>query len=99
MKVIKVGIDGLGGSGGCVYRILMEREGVEVAAINDVADPKALAYLLKFDTVMGRLDADVHLEGEVLQVGAWRTRMLNVKEPPKLPCKPLPSPAPVHSTG
>ena len=72
---------------------------MEVTAINDIADPKALAYLLKFDTVMGKLEEDVKLEGDILRVGRQETKMLNVKEPSKLPWGALGVDVVIESTG
>jgi glyceraldehyde 3-phosphate dehydrogenase len=97
--MIRVGINGFGRIGRCVYRVLQKRDDMEVAAINDVAEPKALAYLLKFDTVMGKLEEDVKLEGDVLRVGRQKTKMLNVKEPAKLPWGQLAVDVVVESTG
>jgi glyceraldehyde 3-phosphate dehydrogenase len=97
---IKVGINGFGRIGRCVYRILQKRNvDIEVTAINDVADPKALGYLLKFDTVMGKLEEEVRLEGDTLHVGKFRTKMLNVKEPAKLPWGKLGVDVVIESTG
>ncbi|MCW8141882.1 MAG: type I glyceraldehyde-3-phosphate dehydrogenase, partial [Planctomycetota bacterium] len=87
--MIKLGINGFGRIGRCVYRIARQRPDMQVVAVNDVADPKALAYLLKYDTVQGRLDAEVRLEGDVLRVGDERTRMLSVDKPEALPWKEL----------
>ena len=51
---IRVAINGFGRIGRLVFRVLQEREGYEVVAINDLADAGALAHLLKYDTVQGR---------------------------------------------
>ncbi len=56
---IRVGINGFGRIGRSVFRILAERPDVEVAVINDLFDNDHLAYLLKYDTVMGVFDKDV----------------------------------------
>jgi glyceraldehyde 3-phosphate dehydrogenase len=77
----------------------MKRDDIDVVAINDVADPKALAYLLKFDTVMGKLEEDVKLEGDTLRVGRQKTKVLNVKEPAKLPWGQLGVDVVIESTG
>jgi glyceraldehyde 3-phosphate dehydrogenase len=97
--MIKIGINGFGRIGRCVYRIAQKRKDMEITAINDVADPKALAYLLKFDTVMGKLEEDVHMEGDTLHVGASRTKIVSVKEPAKLPWGKLGVDVVVESTG
>jgi glyceraldehyde 3-phosphate dehydrogenase len=97
--MIRIGINGFGRIGRCVYRIAHKRSDMEVVAINDVADPKALAYLLKFDTVMGKWDEEVKVEGETLIAGKYRTKFLNVKEPAKLPWGKLGVDVVVESTG
>ncbi len=97
--MIKIGINGFGRIGRCVYRIAHKRNDIDVVAINDVADPKALAYLLKFDTVMGKWDEDVKIEGDTLHAGRFRTRFLNVKEPAKLPWGKLGVDVVIESTG
>ena len=60
---IRIAINGFGRIGRAVFRILAARNDIEVVAINDVTEPKALAYLLKFDTVFGRFEGDIVLEG------------------------------------
>ncbi len=97
--MIKIGINGFGRIGRCVYRIAHKRKDIEVVAINDVADPKALAYLLKFDTVMGKWDEEVRVEGETLHAGRFKTKFLNVKEPSKLPWGKLGVDVVIESTG
>jgi glyceraldehyde 3-phosphate dehydrogenase len=97
--MIKIGINGFGRIGRCVYRIAHKRSDIDVVAVNDVADPKALAYLLKFDTVMGKWDEEVHVEGDVLHAGRFRTKFLNVKEPAKLPWGKLGVDVVIESTG
>ena len=58
MKNIRVGINGFGRIGRTVFRVIHQRQGMEVVAINDVADPQSLAHLLKYDSVHGTFDAD-----------------------------------------
>ena len=75
---MRVAINGFGRIGRSVYRILSRREDIEVAAINDISEHEVLAYLLKFDSVMGRFPGDVRLEDGVLHAGAtpplsWRS--------------------------
>src|SRR5438067_1116561 len=97
--MIKIGINGFGRIGRCVYRIVMKRDDVEVAAINDITDPKAVAYLLKFDTVMGKLEEDVKLDGDTLVVGRQCTKMVSHKEPAKIPWGALGVDVVIESTG
>jgi glyceraldehyde 3-phosphate dehydrogenase len=97
--MIKIGINGFGRIGRCVYRIAHKRSDIDIVAINDVADPKALAYLLKFDTVMGKWDEDVRLEGDTLIAGRFKTKIVSVKEPSKLPWGKLGVDIVIESTG
>ena len=57
---MRIAINGFGRIGRTVYRILAENNIHEIVAINDLSEPGALAYLLKYDTVMGRFDGEVH---------------------------------------
>ncbi len=59
MKKIRIGINGFGRIGRTVFRVIHERMGMEVVAINDVADPKSLTHLLKYDSVHGIFDAEI----------------------------------------
>lgn len=61
---MKVGINGFGRIGRNVYRAALETESdLEIVGINDITDPKTLAHLLKYDSVYGRLQAEVTVEG------------------------------------
>jgi glyceraldehyde 3-phosphate dehydrogenase len=95
----KVAINGFGRIGRAVFRILSKRDDVEVVAINDVTDPRGLAYLLKFDTVYGRYDGEVVVEGDRMRAGTQTLVMTAEKEPPKLPWKKLDVDVVVESTG
>ncbi|MBJ8326180.1 type I glyceraldehyde-3-phosphate dehydrogenase [Streptococcus pacificus] len=60
--VVKVGINGFGRIGRLAFRRIQNVEGIEVARINDLTDPKMLAHLLKYDTTQGRFDGDVEVK-------------------------------------
>lgn len=96
---IKLGINGFGRIGRSVFRIAREREDVEVVAVNDTSDPKTLAYLVKYDTVHGRLEADVGLEGPLLKVGGKSTKMLSAPRPEDCPWKELGVDVVIECTG
>ena len=97
--MIKLAINGFGRIGRCVYRVARERPDVTIVGINDLADPKALAYLLKYDTVMGRLGTDVTLKDGVLEVDGERARMLSERDPAQLPWKELGVDVVIEATG
>jgi len=96
---IRVGINGFGRIGRLVFRVLARREDFEVAAINDLADADALAYLLKYDTVHGRYPGEVRAEGENLVVDGKTIPVLTVRNPKELPWKDMDVYFAVESTG
>ncbi len=97
--MIRVAINGFGRIGRSVFRILAERKDMEVVAINDVFSNEALAYLLKYDTVMGTFDADVSFDQHSLTVAGKKIRMTAIKDPAQLPWKELGIDIVVESTG
>lgn len=84
---LKIGLNGFGRIGRSVLRALVERDmrDVEVVAINDLAPPAHMAHLLKYDSVHGRLKADVALEGETLVVNGRAIRLTALRNPEELP--------------
>lgn len=85
MSKIKVGINGFGRIGRTFFRMSEGREDYEVVAINDLGDPEALAYLLKYDTVYGQSSFDVAVEDTNLVIGERRISLLQEKDPAALP--------------
>ncbi|MDP9120718.1 MAG: type I glyceraldehyde-3-phosphate dehydrogenase [Acidobacteriota bacterium] len=96
---VKVGINGFGRIGRSVFRILLDRPGLEVAAINDLFDNEQLAYLLKYDTVMGALPHSVTHDDEALYVGGRRIVMTAERDPAAIPWGKLGVDIVVESTG
>jgi glyceraldehyde 3-phosphate dehydrogenase len=82
---IRVAINGFGRIGRLVFRILKERTGFEVVAINDLADARALAHLLKYDTVHGRYPGTVEGREGAIVVDGVETAVLGEKDPAVLP--------------
>ncbi len=82
---IRVGINGFGRIGRSVLRILADRADVEVAVINDLFDNDHLAYLLKYDTVMGVFEKDVATDAESMTVAGRRITMTAEKDPAGIP--------------
>jgi glyceraldehyde 3-phosphate dehydrogenase len=78
---IRIGIMGFGRIGRNVFRILYSRDDIEIVAIVDIADPKGLEYLLKFDTVHGRFDEPVWVTGDSMYAKGRQIRMLQRKAP------------------
>ena len=79
--MIRVAINGFGRIGRSVYRILSQRDDVDVAVVNDLASREGLAYLLRYDTVMGAFPGEVRLEEDSLRAGSQVTRMTAVASP------------------
>jgi len=75
------------------------RNDIDVVAINDLADNDALAYLLKYDTVMGRFKDTVETEGDILKTSSNTIRMLNQRYPSQLPWVELDVDIVVEATG
>ena len=96
---IRVGINGFGRIGRSVYRILSDRDDIEVVAINDLFDNEALAYLLRFDTVMGKFPDTVRHDDEALYVGDDKVMMTAERDPAKLGWKAMKVDVVIESTG
>ncbi len=96
---MKIAINGFGRIGRSVFRILAERDDLKVVAINDISDPKSLAYLLKYDSVMGPFSGSVTLENGVLTTDKQDCRMLAERDPASLPWKDLGVDVVIESTG
>ncbi|TMV04216.1 type I glyceraldehyde-3-phosphate dehydrogenase [Ruegeria sediminis] len=84
---IKIAINGFGRIGRGVLRALIEQgtEDIAVVAINDLAPPKNIAHLLKYDSVHGRLREPVQVDGDMLIVGNRRIRLTAIRNPEDLP--------------
>jgi len=97
---MRVAINGFGRIGRSVFRILDKRDDINVVAINDLFDHNALAYLLKYDTVMGGFgDSAVRLEGDMLYTSNDTVKMLTERNPAALPWKELDIDFVIESTG
>lgn len=96
---IKIGINGFGRIGRQVFRIMAERGGFDVVAANDLTDAATLAHLLKYDSVHGRFDADVAVDGDDIVVDGDRLKVLAEKDPAKLPWDELGAEVVIESTG
>ncbi|MGD8719184.1 MAG: type I glyceraldehyde-3-phosphate dehydrogenase [Candidatus Zixiibacteriota bacterium] len=96
---IKIGINGFGRIGRQVLRIMVERGGFDVVGVNDLTDAATLAHLLKYDSVHGRFDADVSVDGNDIVVNGDRVRVMAEKDPANLPWKDLGAEIVIESTG
>ncbi len=82
---VKVGINGFGRIGRMVFRAGLGNDKIEFVAINDITDPKTLAHLLKYDSVHGKLDAEISYTEDSLIVNGKSIRVFTEKEPAKIP--------------
>jgi glyceraldehyde 3-phosphate dehydrogenase len=96
---IQVGINGFGRIGRSVFRIISDRDDIEVAAINDLFDNEQLAYLLKYDTVMGIFRKDVSAETDAMYVDDQKVVMTAYRDPAQIPWKDLGVQFVIESTG
>ena len=72
---------------------------LEIVAVNDLSDPKALAHLLKYDSVTGRLNADVRVDGQYIIVGDYKIKVLAERDPSALGWGDLGVDIVIESTG
>jgi glyceraldehyde 3-phosphate dehydrogenase len=97
---IKVGINGFGRIGRLLYRAAIERNAnIDFVAINDLADAKTNAHLLKYDSVHGRFPGSVEVKGNNLVVCGKELKVLSERDPAALPWKDLGVYLAVESTG
>lgn len=84
----RIGINGFGRIGRSVFRILAERDDFEVVVINDLFENDQLAYLLKYDTVMGVFEGQVSSDDDSMTVNGQRIVMTAEKNPAAIPWAP-----------
>jgi glyceraldehyde 3-phosphate dehydrogenase len=97
---IKVGINGFGRIGRLLYRAAIERNAnIDFVVINDLADAKTNAHLLKYDSIHGRFPGTVEVNGNDLVVNGKTLKVLSQKDPAALPWKDLGVYMAIESTG
>ncbi len=97
---IKVGINGFGRIGRLLYRAAIEKKAdIDFVAINDLADAKTNAHLLKYDSVHGKFNGTVEVKGDSLIINGKPLKVLAQKDPAALPWKDLGVFLAVESTG
>jgi glyceraldehyde 3-phosphate dehydrogenase len=95
----RVAINGFGRIGRSVFRILSQRQDIQVVAVNDLFDNDVLAYLLKYDTVHDTFTGQIELDGSKMVVDGSPIEMLAVRDPGQLPWGQLGVDIVVESTG
>ncbi|MCX7521633.1 type I glyceraldehyde-3-phosphate dehydrogenase [Microbacterium sp. STN6] len=97
---VKIGINGFGRIGRNYFRAALAKGSeLEIVAVNDLTDNKALAHLLKYDSITGRLDATVELDGDNIVVNGKPIKVLEERDPAQLPWGDLGVDIVIESTG
>jgi glyceraldehyde 3-phosphate dehydrogenase (phosphorylating) len=86
---VKVGINGFGRIGRNIMRAALGASDIDFVAVNDLTSAATLAHLLKYDSVLGNLQADVKASGEGITVNSDEFKVLSIKDPAQLPWKDL----------
>ena len=96
---IKVGINGFGRIGRNIMRAAMGNADFDFVAVNDLTNAATLAHLLKYDSILGNLKADISASGDKIKVNKDEFQVLSVKDPSQLPWKDLGVDVVFESTG
>jgi len=96
---MRIAINGFGRIGRSVFRILNRMEGMEVVAVNDLADNEVMAYLLKYDTVMGPFPGEIQISGDTMSTRFQTVKMTELTDPGELPWKQLGVDYVIEATG
>ena len=96
---IKVGINGFGRIGRNIFRAAMGQGEIDFVAVNDITDTKTLAHLLKYDSVLGNLDADIKSAENSITVGDDEFRVFSERDPGKIDWGSVGAEIVVESTG
>jgi glyceraldehyde 3-phosphate dehydrogenase len=97
---VRVGINGFGRIGRNFFRSVRAKQAdVEIVAVNDLGDAKTMAHLLKYDSVLGPLDASVEAGDGAIVVDGAELKLLNERNPAALPWKELGVQVALESTG
>jgi glyceraldehyde 3-phosphate dehydrogenase len=96
---IKVGINGFGRIGRNIMRAAMDDSSIDIVAVNDLTNADTLAHLLKYDSILGNLKADISAKGDRITVNKDEFQVLSIKDPAQLPWKSLGVDVVFESTG
>jgi glyceraldehyde 3-phosphate dehydrogenase len=95
----KVGINGFGRIGRNIFRASLGDPAIEIVAVNDITDPKTLAHLLKYDSILGNLPNKVAYTENTISVDGRSFRVFKVKDPEQLDWASVGAEIVVESTG
>src|SRR5271165_4784003 len=96
---IKVGINGFGRIGRNILRTALNDNNLEFVAVNDLTDPKTLAHLLKYDSILGNLPNKISAGSDFIEVDGRKIRVFAEKDPAKLPWEGVGVQVVLESTG
>jgi glyceraldehyde 3-phosphate dehydrogenase len=96
---IKVGINGFGRIGRNVFRASLKDPNLDIVAVNDLTDPKTLAHLLKYDSVLGNLSNQVSSGPDSITVDGKAIKVFKEKDPAALPWESVGAQVVIESTG
>ena len=96
---IKVGINGFGRIGRNIMRAAMDDRSIDIVAVNDLTNAATLAHLLKYDSILGNLNADIKAGADTITVNKDEFKVLSIKDPAQLPWKSLGVDVVFESTG
>lgn len=97
--MIRLAINGFGRIGRMAARVVQQHEGVELVAINDLADVKTLGHLFKYDSVHGRFEGSLEVLSDGLLINGVKAQLFSQKAPKDLPWKALNIDVVIESTG
>jgi glyceraldehyde 3-phosphate dehydrogenase len=96
---VKVGINGFGRIGRNILRTALGEKNFDLVAVNDLTDPKTLAHLLKYDSILGNLKHDVRAEGDFISVDGKKFKVFKEKDPALIPWESVGAQIVIESTG
>ena len=96
---VKIGINGFGRIGRNIMRAAMDDSSIDIVAVNDLTNAATLAHLLKYDSILGNLNADIKAGADSITVNKDEFKVLSVKDPAQLPWKVLGVDVVFESTG
>lgn len=99
MNTIKVGINGFGRIGRLVFRAAQNKENIQVVGVNDLLDVDYIAYMLRYDTVHGKFDGTVEVQGNKLIVNGNPIRVTSERDPANLKWNEVGAEYVVEATG
>jgi glyceraldehyde 3-phosphate dehydrogenase (phosphorylating) len=96
---VKVGINGFGRIGRNILRTALDDKNFDLVAVNDLTDPKTLAHLLKYDSILGNLKHDVRAEADSISVDGRKFKVFKEKDPALIPWESVGAQIVIESTG